>query len=205
MTRLEQIHGKHIHRRRVRVLADAFSRLLPPDLSILDLGCGDGQLAALISTLRPDLKFTGVDVLKREQCAIPVVPFDGDSLPFADDTFDAVLLADVLHHTPDPSQLLVEALRVAKQWLAIKDHTRKGLLATTTLKFMDRLGNSRHGVALPHTYWSEAQWQQALDDLGLKMTQNIDPLPLYPWPASLVFTRKLHFCGIFSISVKLPE
>ena len=48
MNVLEKIHGSYVHSRRVRVLAREFSALLPAHGRILDVGCGDGLLAALI-------------------------------------------------------------------------------------------------------------------------------------------------------------
>jgi ubiquinone/menaquinone biosynthesis C-methylase UbiE len=46
----------------------------------------------------------------------------------------------VLHHTNDPEVLLREAQRVALKAVVLKDHTRNGLLAYTTLRFMDWVG-----------------------------------------------------------------
>ena len=147
---------------------------------------------------RPDLTITGVDVLERDDCGIPMAVFDGETLPFGDGEFDAVLFVDVLHHTVDPFVLLEEAVRVARSFVAMKDHTRNGLFAEVTLKFMDKIGNARHGVALPFTYWSRGQWMAAFEQLRLSLEVWKGHVPLYPWPASLIFTRKLHFCALLS-------
>jgi len=195
---IDHIHGSYVHRRRVRVLSDYFASALPRDLSILDIGCGDGRLAKALMEARPDLKVTGVDVLEREDCAIPMKVFDGEGLPFCDGEFDAVLFVDVLHHAKDPYELLAEGVRVAKRFVAMKDHTRNGLFAGLTLRMMDKIGNSRHGVALPFTYWSQAQWMTAFNRLNLGVEDWGRKVPLYPWPASLVFTRKLHFCALLT-------
>ena len=99
---------------------------------------------------------------------------------------DVVMFADVLHHTSDPEVLLREAQRVARQAVVLKDHTRDGLLAYTTLRFMDWVGNAHHGVVLPYNYWPEARWKTAFASLGLKIQKWQSKIPLYPWPASLV-------------------
>jgi hypothetical protein len=109
------------------------------------------------------------------------------------------MFIDVLHHTPDPMILLREALRVARHALVIKDHTLDGLLASPTLRLMDRVGNTRHGVALPHNYWPKHHWLEAFDSLGLRIGAWTTNLRLYPWPASLVFDRSLHFVARLEI------
>ena len=77
------------------------------------------------------------------------------------------MLVDVLHQTDDPMNLLREAVRVARQAIVIKDHLLQGAFAYPTLRFMDWVGNARHGVALPYNYWTPAEWHGAFDKLGL--------------------------------------
>ena len=50
--------------------------------------------------VRPDLSITGVDVIKREHCVIPMTMVEGKTLPFKDDEFDGVMLVDVLVNIP---------------------------------------------------------------------------------------------------------
>lgn len=196
---IDRIHGDYVHQRRVRVLTEFFASSLPRDLLVLDVGCGDGLLALTLARARPDLKIVGVDVLERPDCAITMTTFDGERLPFDKGEFDVVLMADVLHHTEEPIRLLKEARRVSRQWIALKDHTRNGLLAAVTLRFMDKVGNSRHGVALPHVYWSKEEWSRAFQELCLTVQEWTNKVPLYPWPGSIVFTRRLHFCALLDI------
>jgi SAM-dependent methyltransferase len=122
-----------------------------------------------------------------------VRPFDGQTLPAPDCSYDAVLLVDVLHHAADPRQLLREARRVARRTVVVKDHLREGLLAGPVLRFMDWVGNAHHGVALRYCYWTEAQWRTVLHEVGLVPGEVRRQLGLYPWPACLLFERGLHF------------
>jgi len=193
MSAIEKVHGSYVHRRRVRILASHFAELLPAKASVLDVGCGDGTLAGLIQTLRPDVQVRGIDVLVRAQTAIPVEPFDGSHIPAADASYDAVMFVDVLHHTDDPLALLREARRVARQNVLVKDHIRDGWLAAPTLRFMDSVSNARHGVALPYNYWRREQWQAAFQKLGLKVETWRPQLGLYPFWANWLFGRSLHF------------
>ena len=193
MAVLDQLHGKIVHTRRVRVLAERLAPLFPRDATVLDVGGGDGLLAKLIGELRPDLTLEGIDVLVREGTHVPVRAFDGRHIESADRSYDAVMFVDVLHHTEDPKILFAEAVRVARQCLVIKDHTRDGLLAGPTLRFMDWVGNARYGVALPYNYLSREQWMAMVKEFGLTIERWEDRLELYPWWARWVFERKLHF------------
>ena len=68
-------HERFVHQRRIRVLAQHFADLIARDASVLDVGCGDGMLAAQIAKMRPDISMRGIDVLVRDDPAIPVEPF----------------------------------------------------------------------------------------------------------------------------------
>jgi SAM-dependent methyltransferase len=200
MSVLERLHGGYVHTRRIRVLSRHIAPLLPDGAKVLDVGCGDGRLAARLLELRPDLSIEGVDVLVRTDTAIPVRPFDGAHLPYGAASVDVVLLVDVLHHTDDPSVLLREAARVARSGVLLKDHLREGVAARLTLRCMDWVGNARHNVQLPYNYWSRSQWSAAFEELGLAVKRWQASLHLYPVPASWLFDRSLHFVALLRVA-----
>lgn len=193
MNALEKFHGSYLARRRVRVLCDRLLELIPSGSRVLDVGCGDGQLANEILRRRPDVRIEGIDVHVRAGTGIPTSPFDGRSFPFPDASFDLLLFIDVLHHTDDPTALLREAARIAREAILIKDHASDRLFAVPILKFMDRIGNARHGVGLPYNYWPRRRWLEAFEQLGLKVLAWTGDLGLYPPPASWVFGGSLQF------------
>jgi SAM-dependent methyltransferase len=193
MRALERLHAGTISQRRIRRLCGHLAPLFPPHACALDVGCGDGRLDVLLAQARPDLSFQGIDVLIQPQVSIPVQPFDGHTIPYGPGSFDVVLLVDTLHHTNDPMSLLREAARVARRAIVIKDHVRDGFLADPTLRFMDRVGNARFGISLPHTYWPKARWFEAFDELHLTVGVWKPRLKLYPWPFDWLFDRSLHF------------
>ena len=196
---LGSAHGKVVHSRRVRVLADHFAGMLPPAHSVLDVGSGDGLIDALVLEQRPDLQISGVDVLVRPTARIPVTPFDGERLPYSDRSWDSVLFCDVLHHTSQPVTLLREAARVARHRVIIKDHLVKGAFARTTLRLMDFVGNAPHGVALPYNYLTPDEWDRAYRSSGLTPQDVRADLRLYPAWADVVFGRSLHFIASCTI------
>ncbi len=202
MRLIERMHQAIVFDRRIHVLAKHFAALIPENARVLDVGCGDGRLAKRISQLRPDVEIAGIEVLVRPDCHIRATAFDGRTVPYADRSFDAAMLVDVLHHTEDPTALLAEAARVAGHCVLIKDHVLDGWLDGATLRFMDRVGNRRHGVALPYNYLSAAQWRETLETVGLTIEVWRPHLGLYWWPASLVFEGSLHFIARLAISTK---
>jgi SAM-dependent methyltransferase len=119
-------------------------------------------------------------------------------LPYDDRSFDAVLFVDVLHHADDPARLLAEGVRTARRFVIIKDHCQNGVAAGPTLRFMDWVGNARHGVARPGVYWPESRWKEVFSVLGLTVSDWTPEVPLYPWWASWLFGRSLHFVARLS-------
>jgi ubiquinone/menaquinone biosynthesis C-methylase UbiE len=80
------------------------------------LVCGVEPVAALLT------KAVEAGVLK----SVTLVRGNGESLPFPDASFDAVCEFSILHHVPDPSQVVSEMLRVARKMVVITDSNRFG-------------------------------------------------------------------------------
>lgn len=189
---LDALHARNVYGRRIEVLARHLAELLPRDASVLDVGCGDGRLDQVVKGHRPDLDIEGIDVLLRPRTFISVKLFDGAVIPHPDRSFDAVTFVDVLHHTHDPAVLLREAARVARSCVIVKDHTMDGPLSGPLLRFMDWVGNERHGVVLPYNYWSSARWSRAFAEVGLTVGEDRRRLGIYPPVADWVFGDGLH-------------
>jgi SAM-dependent methyltransferase len=193
LSAVRQGHGVFVHGRRVRVLARVLAEQIPQGAAVLDIGCGDGTIAALIAKARPDISMQGVEVLPRADCHIPCSSFDGNTLPFDARSFDVAMLVDVLHHTSDVSVLLREAARVTRQIVLLKDHLSENAFDHATLRFMDWVGNRPHGVTLTYHYQSRAQWDAHFAAAGLRAASREANIPLYPAPFSALVGRGLHF------------
>ena len=193
MNAVERFHEKYVRQRRVRSLAAAIAPHIPARATVLDVGCGDGALAEEILRHRADVSIVGLEVAARPGARIPVRLFNGMELPVENRSFDVVLFVDVLHHTHHADHLLREARRVARSAIVIKDHCADGFLARPTLRFMDRVGNARFGVALPHLYLRWAEWSELFRRVNLALV-SVERRPgLYPAPLSWLFDRSLHF------------
>ncbi len=190
---LKRAHGKAVFNRRVRVLAESLAAKLPAGSSVLDIGCGDGTIASLIQDINPTISIQGIEFAPRPSCRIPCTPFDGKSIPHPAGAFDVCMFVDVLHHTHEIEALLLDACRVSRRYILIKDHVAENWLDFRTLQFMDWVGNRPHGVVLPYNYQSREQWDRYFSMAGLRSIARQDRVMLYPFPFSAVFGRRLHF------------
>jgi SAM-dependent methyltransferase len=189
MSLAARLHGKVVHRRRVEKLASAIAPLLSRG-KLLDVGCGDGSLSVRLAELVSGLDVLGADIVSRPTTGIDVVQYDGRQLPFAEGSFDTVLLVDVLHHADAPEALIAECARVSRGSIIIKDHVRNSAFDQAVLSFMDFAGNAPYGIARTYRYLSPAQWDRLLAPLGVVETHAVRGL--YPFPVSLVCGRGLH-------------
>lgn len=178
------------------------ARLLPhlkPHRRVLDVGCGNGTLgrALMDAPDRPEgLVVEGLERVVRGGEPIPVHGYDGRTIPFADGAYDAVILADVLHHEPDPDRLLRECARVAARRLIIKDHQVAGLLAQQRISLLDWAANAPYGVPCLYRYNTPAQWEALPASLGLSPVEIVRSMRLYPWPYRWVFGGRIQYLAV---------
>ena len=120
------------------------------------------------------IEILGIDIAAQPNSSIPVLLYDGKNLPFDDDSFDCVLLIDVLHHDRHPRRLLEEAARVSKEHVIVKDHYWTNGLDLHLLKLADFLGNKCYGIRLPYNFLTLQQWSGLWEACGLDVLERRD-------------------------------
>src|SRR5215469_8598339 len=84
---------------------------------LLEVGCGAGMGLAYLSTraarvVGGDYTMTLVKEARAHIERTPLLRFDAQHLPFADGSFDVVLMLEMIYYIPDLDQSLAEARRV---------------------------------------------------------------------------------------------
>ncbi len=191
------LHHRAIHVPRVERVTRALAAQIGRAGSLLDVGCGDGTVAQGIGAAigAEAGRVEGVDILVRPATAIPVTPYDGEHLPFADGAFEAVVISDVLHHCEHPAIVLREALRVASRVVAIKDHFRFDRASGAILLAMDQIGNAAPGVLVRGTYFTAGEFATLVDDAGGRITGLEWPLRIHDLPWRLITQDRLQFAA----------
>jgi SAM-dependent methyltransferase len=101
--------------------------LLPPNGSLLDVGCGSADLPAALRARRPDVTAVGLDLktlhLRHAAPGIWRVAGDAARPPFRARSFDLVSASLFLHHVdaPDLPRLLGELWPLARVALVVND------------------------------------------------------------------------------------
>jgi 2-polyprenyl-3-methyl-5-hydroxy-6-metoxy-1,4-benzoquinol methylase len=186
-------HDHIIYQRRIRAIANAISPLIPSG-KILDVGCGNGELAAYLMSKRSDIEVIGLEVILRPNASIPTVAYGGGCFPFAHQAYSSVLIADTLHHIEAKEQVLEECLRVSRGSVIIKDHFYRNFWEHFLLRGLDIAGNAPYGVPSIFNYFTRESWQRTLKELNVEETYRIEEVPgQYPMPFQVLIGRNIQF------------
>ena len=176
---------------RYRVLLDA---LAPNAHRVLDIGCGDGTLTFRLAQ-RSD-RVWGVDdsllplrlargEFERRSGRPPLVTnADARRLPFSDDTFDCIVLADVIEHIDAPDGVMSEAHRVLRPG---------GQIVVTTPR--------RQGSVPAHEYHCREYTGAELGDLLRRWFGSVQVRVFQPIGVSRLYDRRVFGRKLFRIII----
>ncbi len=159
--------------RKYRLIKPYLPRLKQP-LTVLDLGAGEGYVGGWIR-FKLEANVTLCDVLDYNRTDMELVTYDGRTLPWQDDTFDVVVLYFVVHHATDQRQLILEALRVAKDRVIVVESVYETERGRQTLRFLDTSANRFRSCGQMNEqefvlrFRTSAGWRELFDGLGAEV------------------------------------
>lgn len=175
---------------RAKIIIKAYKKWIHPNLTALDVGCGNGKVSSQVSQ-HFKVKLKGCDVIDYNQSNLKFVLMkDINTLPFKDKEFDIVMINDVLHHISKVNQklLLEDALRVGKKVLVFE--TTPSILTYV----LDYIVNRFHNLSMhiPLAFRSLEQWQNLFDDSKISYETVHIPKPnFYPF-TNIAFSLSKH-------------
>ncbi|MCB9255361.1 MAG: 3-demethylubiquinone-9 3-O-methyltransferase [Bdellovibrionaceae bacterium] len=181
---------------------DFVRRHLLPGQKVLDVACGGGLVANPLA--REGFSVTGVDLsenslqVARDQAVEGAQFVHGNALqlPFAAESFDAVLLMDFLEHVSEPERVLKEASRVLVpggllMFSTFNRNWASRLLAIEALRWFPESPPNVHVYEL---FLTPDEVRTFATNCGLELVEYRGSLPkFFSWPFwSSVFRRRVH-------------
>ncbi|MGD2124673.1 MAG: class I SAM-dependent methyltransferase [Desulfobacteraceae bacterium] len=188
-----------IYKLRVRSLHQEIVSFLQAGDHVLDVGCGSGALGRSIiesPSCPPQVKVTGLEKIRRGEEFTVVESYDGQQIPYPNDAYDVVILADVLHHARDPDNLIDECSRVARRLLIVKDHKVEGFLAKQRISIMDWASNMQYGVPCLYNYNTLEKWKHWFERHRLEIELEINSMKLYPPIINFFFGGRIQYLAV---------
>ena len=162
---------------------------------LLDVGGGTGVIAEAMSALFPVDQVHVVDVVDRfcPSLSVATHKYDGRTLPFGSESFDAATLNNVVHHVPVEARtdLLREIRRVVRGPLYIKDHETSGSADNIRLTLLDGLGNIPFGGMVRARYLSPIEWEELAKQTGYRITARAKPAGYRSGVFAMLFPNRL--------------
>lgn len=150
-------------KKRANIILDSYSNLGLNGHKVLDIGCGNGVVSNILKN-GLNLDLIGSDIIDYRIEDIPFKKMDDKGIfPFDDNIFDYAVFNDILHHSENVEELIIEAFRVAKKILIFEDHE------TLLLKILDIGLNYFYcsKMPCPLNFRSEKEWETLFREQNL--------------------------------------
>lgn len=159
------------------------AKLIPPQVRVLDLGCGNGTFLRLLEKEK-NVRGLGIEIDQQmiiESIATGISVVQGDlnnDLDFADDgSFDYVVLSRTLQEVSRPDKLLSEIVRVGKK--AIVGFINFGYIGSRFQLLFS--GLMPETISMPHSWYNTpnihlatlADFKNLCLDLNIKILREI--------------------------------
>lgn len=174
---------------------DEVMKLLPKKGTVIDVGCGHGQLIMMASQNYPDVKFIGMDIDKKRlaiarkiiQKANVVFTYQDFTKPFnIKDNVETVVCFDILHHLPKE----LHAKLLKNFYSAIKPHGQLILKEIDTTPKWKSLWNTFHDLVTTGGQIVEVRshqaWREMLTHTGFIIKKQSRPKKGYFYPHILI-------------------
>lgn len=180
---LQYVDEKIFFPNRFKRLTEMLSPHIQEIGTVLDVGCSCGRLGRQLAD-RTGCNIMGVDVNLQPNPKLALCLYDGHNLPFNNNSFECVMMVDMLHHVNHIEHVISEALRVSSQYLLIKDHYWENRFHLLGLRVSDYIGNAPYRVPLPYNYLRLETWRATFERLNLTVVscQTWKYHPLEPCP-----------------------
>ncbi len=181
------------------------------DSRVLDLGCGRGGVAEVIwrdVRLAAGIDPDAASLVEHRAAGMPMVRGVGESLPFANDSFDVVVSVWVLEHLADPLGTFIEVRRVLRpggHFIFLTPNVRNPLMV------INRIGKALPGLQrrlVPRVYGRDeadtfpvqyrANTQRDIKTYAVGSGLRIEELRVVPDPTYLALNGLLFNASVMS-------
>jgi ubiquinone/menaquinone biosynthesis C-methylase UbiE len=176
--------------------AEIIFRHYAPHLSgtVLDFGCGDGSFLEYLRQ-HTELGVLGVDVAGNSWYDLPMIVYDGASIPLADEAVECSTANFVLHHTPDPEAALAEMVRVSRRRVLLLEDLWFNRRQKFSLYFnhvvfdafmvaVSAVSSFEWKTNFRYTFRTDEEWRAIFERVGVRLLEHHDVtiVPNYPVP-----------------------